>query len=277
MNNTPHPAPPIDELQNRLAFAAANTMPCAKLALEWFGKDTFKADHKADGSPVTIADQTIETELRKRIANDFPDDGILGEEFPDKAGTNNYQWVIDPIDGTISFVQGIPLFGTMLACLYDGVPVLGAIAMPCLDEIVYAATGLGCYHKVCEQDPKPAKVSSVTELSDALVSTTALTYFNTPQLRDLYLRIDAAAKHTRGLPDCYGFVLLATGRVDAVIEPSVSLWDIASVPPIIHEAGGISTDHNGNNTVHTNSIIAATPSVHSQLLNTIRATSTNEF
>jgi myo-inositol-1(or 4)-monophosphatase len=258
--------PPKEELQHRLAFAAANIMPCAKLALHWFGKDTYKADHKADGTPVTIADQTIETELRNRIANDFPDDGILGEEFPDKDGNNHYQWVIDPIDGTISFVQGIPLFGTMLACLYDGVPVLGAIAMPCIDELVYAANGLGCFHKVCEDDPKPARVSSVNQLSDALVNTTALTYFNTPELRALYDQIDQASKYTRGLPDCYGFVLLATGRVDAVIEPSVSLWDIASVPPLIHEAGGISTDLAGKDTVHTKSIVAATPGVHAQLM-----------
>jgi fructose-1,6-bisphosphatase/inositol monophosphatase family enzyme len=154
----------------------------------------------------------------------------------------------------------------MLACLYDGVPVLGAIAMPCIDELVYAANGLGCFHKVCEDDPKPARVSSVNQLSDALVNTTALTYFNTPELRALYDQIDQASKYTRGLPDCYGFVLLATGRVDAVIEPSVSLWDIASVPPLIHEAGGISTDLAGKDTVHTKSIVAATPGVHAQLM-----------
>tara|TARA_R110002096_G_scaffold173781_10_gene349136 strand:+ start:90121 stop:90942 length:822 start_codon:yes stop_codon:yes gene_type:complete len=257
--------PPTEELQTRLAFAATNTMPCAKLALQWFGKDTFTPDHKSDGTPVTIADQTIETELRNRITNDFPNDGILGEEFPDKDGTNEYQWVIDPIDGTISFVQGIPLFGTMLACLHNGVPVLGAIAMPCLDELVYAATGLGCFHKVCDDAPKPARVSSVDRLSDALVNTTALTYFTTPQQRALYEQIDTQSKHTRGFPDCYGIVLLATGRVDAVIEPNVALWDIASVPPIIHEAGGISTDLAGRDTVHTNSLLAATPSVHAEL------------
>jgi len=254
------------ELQTRLAFAATNTMPCAKLALQWFGKDTFTPDHKADGSPVTVADKAIETEIRKRISAAFPDDAILGEEFPDKDGTNDYQWVIDPIDGTISFVQGIPLFGTMLALLKNGTPVLGAIAMPCLDELVYAATDLGCHHQTNDNPPVPAKISKINQLSDALVNTTALTYFTTPKLRTLYNQIDAAAKHTRGFPDCYGIVLLATGRVDAVIEPSVALWDIASVPPIIHEAGGVSTDLAGNNTVHTNSILAATPGVHDELI-----------
>jgi histidinol-phosphatase len=257
------------EIQTRLAFAAANTMPCAKLALQWFGKDTYTPDDKADGTPVTIADKTIETELRKRISNNFPNDGILGEEFPDKDGTNDYQWVIDPIDGTISFVQGIPLFGTMLALLKNGTPVLGAIAMPCLDELVYAATGLGCFHQTIDNPPAPARVSQVDQLSDALVNTTAMTYFTTPKLRALYEQIDAASKHTRGFPDCYGIVLLATGRVDAVIEPTVALWDIASVPTIIHEAGGISTDITGKETVYTNSILAATPKVHSDLLKLI--------
>ena len=241
-------------------------MPCAKLALQWFGKDTFTPDHKADGSPVTVADKAIETELRKRITASFPDDAILGEEFDDKPGSSDYQWIIDPIDGTISFVQGIPLFGTMLACLYKGTPVIGAIAMPCLDELVYAATGLGAFHQTHSNAPVPARVSDVNELSIALVNTTAMTYFTTPPLRALYDNIDTACKYTRGFPDCYGIVLLATGRVDAVIEPVVALWDIASVRPIISEAGGVSTDIAGDNTVHTGSLLAATPGVHAQLL-----------
>jgi len=261
------------EIHARLQFVATNTMPCAKLALQWFGKDTFTPDHKADGSPVTIADKTIETKIRNRIEEAFPNDAILGEEFDDKLGTNDYQWVIDPIDGTISFVQGIPLFGTMLACLHKGTPVIGAIAMPCLDELVYAATGLGAFHQENSNDPVPAKVSNVNQLSNALVNTTALTYFTTPKLRTLYDRIDSECKYTRGFPDCYGIVLLATGRVDAVVEPTVAIWDIASVPPIIHEAGGISTDIAGNDTVQTGSVLAATPAVHSQLLNLIQTQS----
>jgi len=262
--------PPTDEIRSRLGFAAGNTMPCAKLALKWFGKDTFEPDHKSDGTPVTIADQTIETELRKRIAESFPDDAILGEEFPDKPGTNDYQWVIDPIDGTISFVQGVPLFGTMLACLYKGVPIIGAIAMPCLDEIVYAGSGLGAFHQTKDHKPVTARVSEVEQLDQALVNTTALTYFTTPEQRSLYDHIDDQCKHTRGFPDCYGIVLLATGRVDAVIEPNVALWDIASVPTLITEAGGVSTDLAGNDTVHTGSLLAATPGVHAQMLRLIK-------
>ena len=246
-------------------------MPCSKLALKWFQSDQCEADHKSDGTPVTIADRTIETELRKRICKAFPDDAILGEEFPDEPGTSGYQWVIDPIDGTISFVQGIPLFGTMLACLKDGVPVLGAIAMPCLDELVYAGSGLGAFHVQSGSDPTPARMSTVDTLSKALINTTALTYFTTPELRTLYDEIDSASKHTRGLPDCYGIVLLATGRVDAVIEPNVALWDIASVPPLIQEAGGTCTDFAGDPSVHSGSLLAATNGVHSELLEMTRS------
>jgi len=264
------PPPPL-EIHARLQFAATNTMPCAKLALDWFGKDTFTPDHKADGSPVTIADKAIETEIRKRIEEAFPNDAILGEEFEDKPGTNDYQWVIDPIDGTISFVQGIPLFGTMLACLHKGTPVIGAIAMPCLDELVYAATGLGCFHQLNGNPPIPARVSTVDQLDQALVNTTALTYFTTPQLRAFYEQMDAKSKYTRGYPDCYAIVLLATGRVDAVVEPTVAIWDIASVPPIISEAGGLATDIAGQHSVHTHSLLASTPAVHSQLLNLIQS------
>lgn len=241
-------------------------MPCAKLALKWFQSDDCIPDHKSDGTPVTIADRTIETELRNRIAKAFPDDAILGEEFPDEPGTSSYEWVIDPIDGTISFVQGIPLFGTMLACLKDGIPVIGAIAMPCLDELVFAATGLGAFHQQFGSEPKPARVSTVDQLDQALVNTTALTYFTSPQLRELYDQMDSSSKHTRGFPDCYGIVLLATGRVDAIVEPYVALWDIASVPPLIHEAGGKCSDFAGNPSVHNGSLLAATKGVHKQLL-----------
>jgi len=261
---------PTTELQSRLNFAATNTMPCAKLALKWFGKDTFTPNHKADGSPVTVADKAIETEIRKRITACFPNDAIIGEEFDDKPGTNDYQWIIDPIDGTISFVQGIPLFGTMLACLYKGTPVIGAIAMPCLDELVYAATGQGCFHQTNNNPPVPTRVSNIDQLDQAMVNTTSSMYFTTPAQRAWYNRFETASKYVRGLPDCYAFVLLATGRVDAVIEPIVSIWDIASIPPIIHEAGGISTDIAGNDTVHTGSVLAATPGVHAQLLEMTR-------
>lgn len=254
------------EIKARLDFTASTIMPCAKIALQWFQNADCKPDHKSDGTPVTIADRTIETELRNRISKAFPNDAILGEEFSDQQGTSGYQWVIDPIDGTISFVQGIPLFGTMLACLKDDVPVIGAIAMPCLDELVYAATGLGAFHQRADSEPVPARTSKIQQLDHALVNTTALTYFTTPELREFYDQMDASCKHTRGLPDCYGIVLLATGRVDAIVEPNVALWDIASVPPLVNEAGGTCTDFAGNQSVHTGSLLAATKGVHEQLL-----------
>ncbi|MFK7758494.1 MAG: inositol monophosphatase family protein [Phycisphaerales bacterium] len=257
---------PKNELKARLDFASANIMPCAKLSLKWFNNASLTADHKSDGSPVTIADKAIETEIRSRISRAFPDDAILGEEFDDKPGTNEYKWVIDPIDGTISFVQGIPLYGTMLACLHNDTPVLGAIAMPCLDEMIYGATGLGAFHQNKLETPTKAQVSTTSKLNQALISTTSLTYYDTPELRHLYEQLDNASKHTRGFPDCYAIVLLATGRIDAVIEPNVQIWDIASVPPIISEAGGISTDMHGNATVDSNAIVASAPELHPHLI-----------
>lgn len=255
-----------DELQLRLDFAVSAAQASSKLTLKYFGTDNLDQSTKHDGTPVTIADRACETDLRERISIAYPEDSILGEEFDRKIGTSEYEWVIDPIDGTISFVQGVPLFGTMLACMKNGFPILGVIAMPALDETVYAADNLGCWHSSKGTHPTLAHVSAVAKINEALINTTSMSYFVTPEHRRLYEQLDAQSKHTRGWSDCYGWVLLATGRVDAMVEPVLSLWDFAAAIPIITEAGGNWTDLSGNQSLDSGEMIASNGKLHDQIL-----------
>ena len=255
------------ELEQRLDFSVEAAKRAGEVTLKYFGKlDPEQRRIKSDGSPVTVADRESESLLRELISQRYPDDAILGEEFEDKPGTSGYKWVIDPIDGTISFVQGVPLYGTMLACLHDDDPILGVIHMPAFDETVWAATDLGCWHRQGSNPPVRGAVSSVTEPAEAIFTTTSLSYFDTPPLRDLYEQLDGICRYSRGWSDCYAWVLLATGRVDAVIEPSLSLWDFAAALPIIRELGGIWTDLAGNSTLEVTQILAANPTLHATLL-----------
>ncbi len=259
-----------DSLQHRLDFALAAAKSSSQITLKYFNQSNLDQSTKHDGTPVTIADRACESDLRDRIAAAYPEDSILGEEFPSKEGTSAYEWIIDPIDGTISFVQGVPLFGTMLACMKDGQPILGVITLPALNETVYAAQGLGCWHtspfNQNDHAPIKAKASTTSQLNQSLINTTSLSYFDTPQLRALYEQLDAQARHTRGWSDCYGFVLLATGRVDAIIEPVLSIWDFAAAIPIITESGAVWSDLAGNPDIASNQMLTANPALHDQLL-----------
>lgn len=256
-----------DDLRQRLEFAVDAAKASSRVTLKYFGqRSTLDERAKADGSPVTIADRESEADLRHRIGVVYPDDSILGEEFDRKVGSSEYEWVIDPIDGTISFVQGVPLYGTMLACLRDGHPELGVIVMPALHETVYAADGLGCWRQQATSEPVPARVSQVDRLENALVNTTSMSYFRTAEHRALYERLDAEAKYSRGWSDCYGWVLLATGRVDAVIEPVLSLWDFAAAIPIVREAGGEWSDFGGRKALESGEMVAANRALLDQIL-----------
>ncbi len=266
----------MNDIKQRLDFAVTAAQASSQITLDYFGQSTLNHDDKADGTPVTIADRACESDLRNRISAVFPDDSILGEEFERKIGTNEYEWVIDPIDGTISFIQGVPLFGTMLACMHKGKPVLGVITMPVLNETVYAAIDFGCWHTTNGGAPTKACVSSTDTLTQSLVNTTSMSYFETDELRKLYTRLDTHSKHTRGWSDCYGFVLLATGRVDAIVEPVLSIWDFAAAIPIITEAGGVWSDFSKNQNLDEGEIIACNPGLLPQIQSLLDNTETSD-
>ena len=147
------------QLSERLELARSAAREAGKLTLEFFQRADLAVERKADQSPVTAADREAEQLMRERIAAAFPDDAILGEEFPDRRGTSGYRWILDPIDGTKSFIHGVPLYGTLIGLEHGLQSVLGVIQIPALDECVYAAAGQGAWHVRGGAAPAPARVS----------------------------------------------------------------------------------------------------------------------
>ncbi len=200
---------------------------------------------KPDNSPVTAADRGAEEHLRARIEAAFPTHGIVGEEFGEKIGREPARWIIDPIDGTFSFMHGVPLYSVLIGFEWEGTMQVGVIHLPALGETVYAGRGLGCY---C--NGRRAAVSTVSDLSKASLAATSTKLIYEHGRGAAYERLRTACYTDRGWPDAYGYALLATGRVDIVLDPIVSVWDIAPVQPIVVEAGGTFTDWSGTPT-HT--------------------------
>ncbi|MDQ7013478.1 MAG: inositol monophosphatase family protein [Planctomycetota bacterium] len=232
--------------QQRLDTALEFAHAAGELTLGFFGGSGFEVSTKHDGSPVTTADRGAETLLRERIEAAFPGDGILGEEFGEKASGNGWRWVLDPIDGTVSFVRGVPLYGTLVACEYEGQTQVGVIHMPALGETVHASAGQGAWHVAGPgAEPTRARVSGTVDIGKAMMCTTSFGYFQQAgteaSLGELYSRFGK----TRGWSDCYAHVLCATGRIDAVVEPVLHPWDIAPMQVIYAEAGGRITDWRG--------------------------------
>ena len=208
------------------------------LILRHFQNPELEVERKGDDSPVTVADKECEIRLRDAIAKRFPKDGVLGEEFEEVPGSNGYRWVLDPIDGTKPFVRGVPLFGTLVGLERDGRCVLGVCRFPGLDEVVYAAAGQGAYWRRSTGERRAARVSAVSDPGEALFCTA-----NPRRWRD---RGAGAAldgftddyRLSRGWADCYGHMLVATGRAEVMVDPVMSLWDAAALLPILKEAGG---------------------------------------
>jgi histidinol-phosphatase len=192
------------------------------------------AETKADASPVTEADRAAELVVRELIGARFPDDAVLGEEGGETGEGARRRWIVDPIDGTRTFLRGVPFFGVMLALEVDGAPELGVIHFPALDETVYAARGAGCWW-----NGRRARVSATATLQDALLVTTDVANIDVQGLTPGWQRLTAAAGLVRTWGDCYGYALVATGRAEAMLDPILSIWDAAALVPIIEEAGGV--------------------------------------
>jgi histidinol-phosphatase len=228
-------------------------------------KGSFTLERKADNSLVTIADREAESHLRAAITRAFPDDGILGEEESEKIGTSERRWIVDPLDGTFSFVHGVPLCGVMIGLEIEDKPSLGVVNLPVLDEIVYAASGLGCYW-----NGEPARVSGTQSLNEALLLATDFgsceAYEFGRAAEELQRRV--SARRTWG--DCYGHILVATGRADIMLDPVMNVWDCAALLPILQEAGGTFTDWQGQPTIHGGNAISTNGLLFNMVMETIR-------
>jgi len=253
----------------RLEFAVGIAQQAGLLTLRYFRRQDLVVENKTDKSPVTIADRTAEELLRARIAERFPHDGIIGEEFGAVSGTSGYDWTLDPIDGTKSFIHGVPLFTTLVAVLQDDQPCLGVIHAPATGETVYAAHGGGCwYTPEAKSDPQPARVSKIKRLEEGLLLTSELEGFSTRRQggSDAFTRLQTAAKIARTWGDGYGYLLVATGRAEVMIDPNMNLWDAAPLQPIIEEAGGHFSDWQGNPTIRAGEALATNGLVTDEVL-----------
>ena len=258
---------------DRLDCALEAVVRAGDRIMEYFGSGDIGVVQKSDGSPVTKADRAAETLLREAIESAFPDDAILGEEFDDREGTSGYRWVLDPIDGTVSFVYAVPLFGTLVAIEhFEGdtpKTVAGIINCPALKEAVYAIDGGGAWHlRPGIDEPTPARVTMNDDIDEALICTTSVGYYRDDD-RAVFNRITEGVRRMRGWSDCYAYLLAATGRADAVVEPYVNAWDIAPMPVIMREAGGLHTDWAGNDTVYSSNSVASNGRIHEELLRII--------
>ena len=228
----------MSDLSDRLAFAVAAAEDVQPLILRHFQNPELEVERKGDDSPVTVADKECEIRLRDAIGKRFPHDGVLGEEFKEVAGTNSYRWVLDPIDGTKPFVHGVPLFGTLIGLERDGACVLGVARFPGLNEVVFGAEGLGATWINTRGVSRPARVSDVSAPDAALFCTANPRRWRDRGAGPAFERFTEDFRLTRGWADCYGHMLVATGRAEVMIDPIMSLWDAAALLPILKEAGG---------------------------------------
>ncbi len=252
--------PDSDTLRTARTFAEEIAWEAGRVTLQYF-KQEFTVEHKADKSPVTEADREAETVLRDRILSRYPNHAVLGEELGESGTAGSpFTWVLDPIDGTKSFVKGVPLYCVLIALLHQQQPILGVIHNPALDETVSAATGLGCTFQ-----GNPARVSTVHSLSEAWVMLTDPADMARVQ-PDFGRRLYQTAGHVRTWADAYGYLMVATGRAEVMLDPVMNLWDIAPLKPVIEEAGGRFTDINGNDNATGTSALATNALVHDAVL-----------
>ena len=228
-------------LRDILNFATDAAWQAGRITLRYF-QTGIAVERKADESPVTIADRDAETKLRDLIVARFPDDGIVGEEHGDKVGTTGRRWIVDPIDGTKSFVCGVPLYGVMVGVEVDGDPAVGVVHFPALNEMICAGKGLGC-----TWNGRVARVSAVSDMKDATVLLTDSVHLHGRD--EAIARICSRAKLVRGWGDCYGYMLVATGRAEVMLDPVMNVWDCAALAPILREAGGTFTTWTGEATI----------------------------
>jgi len=227
-------APAIDS--NLLDEAVAWAKAAGEFTLELFRTPDLDVDRKGDGSPVTVADRGAERLLRELIEASYPDDSILGEEEADRIGSSGRKWVIDPIDGTKAFTHGVGLYSNLLYLEDEHGPAIGVINLPALGETVYAGRGLGCF-----MNGTPCRVSDREKVAGSYLSTTWF-YGWTP---DQFAQVNDAGMQLRTWGDAYGYALVATGRIEAMYDPVLAWWDLASLLVIIPEAGGVITTTTG--------------------------------
>lgn len=246
-------------LEAYLDFAIDAAWQAGRLTLAHY-QTGVAVERKHDHSVVTIADRAAEQLMRRLISSRYPDHAVIGEEFGTDVTTASHCWVIDPIDGTNSFVRGVPFYGVLIALEIDGTPVVGVSYFPALDDMIAAASGLGC-----RWNGRRVQVSAVATLAEACITYT--------DGRGLRRRLDGEWDRLlsdtglqRGWGDCYGHCLVATGRADIMLDPRMNRWDCAALLPILQEAGGRFTDWRGNAVTDGGDAVSTNGVLHGEVL-----------
>jgi histidinol phosphatase-like enzyme (inositol monophosphatase family) len=248
-----------------LDFAVDAAWQAGRITLGYFQREVV-VERKGDQTPVTAADREAEAHIRDLIGRYWPDHGILGEEFGQVRGSSPYRWILDPIDGTKSFVCGVPLYSTLVALLENDSPVVGVINVPALDEIVYASRGGGCHW-----NGRVSHVSEISSLQDAVLLGTDLDTFARYGKADAWRRLVSATYLQRTWGDAYGYTLVATGRAEIMVDPIMSVWDCGPLQVILEEAGGTFTDWEGNPTIFGENSIATNGALFGDVMQLVRA------
>ena len=255
--------PPVD-LRAFLEFATDAAWAAGQSTLAHF-QSGVEIEHKADASPVTVADRGAERLLRQLIERRFPDHAVFGEEYGHDGSRARHRWVIDPIDGTQSFIRGVPIYGVLLGLEIDGVPVVGVSHFPALNELVAAARGEGCWW-----NGRRARVSQTKALAEA-----AIGYSDSRMLAERmgagWLELQRASRVQRGWGDCYGHCLVATGRLDVMLDAAMNPWDCCALIPILEEAGGRFTDWKGRTIVDGGDAFSSNGRLHDEVLARLRS------
>ncbi len=250
-----------DRVSEFLEFAEGTVRDVGRTIARRFRERNFSVEEKGDGSPVTEADRDAEEKLRERISRKFPDHGFIGEEWGVQNDDREFVWVLDPIDGTKSFVHGVPLFGTLVGLLYQGRPVVGLIHQPVIDRMV---TG---DNRSAFLDGKPTKVRAIRPLREATLLYTDPSDRVLLGAGDAFRRLQEEAGVVRSWGDCFGYLLLASGQADMMIDPIMAPWDMLPLLPVLRGAGAVVTGFNGNVPEEGKSLVASTgKALHDQVL-----------
>lgn len=232
----------------------------SSVIIKRYFRSELSVENKNDLSPVTIADKLTEEKIRELIKKEFPSHGIIGEEFGNENEGAEFVWVIDPIDGTKSFVSGALSFGTLIALIKNNDPIIGVINHPILDEFLIGD------NQIALLNDNKVSIRSCKNITESTLLTTDHLNVSKYQSKNGFENLISKVKLYRNWGDCYGYYLLATGFADIMIDPIMSVWDAMALIPIINGAGGKITDYQGGNPVTGNSIVASNPLIHNEVI-----------
>ncbi len=235
------------------------------ITLRGFGDSSIRVESKRDQTPVTEIDRTAEEAIRGILERHLPDDAVLGEEFGTTGGGPR-QWVIDPVDGTKNYIRGVPVWGSLIALLVEGDPVMGVVSAPALGSRWFASRGDGAWKGRGPGDAARIRVSTVDSLSEAGLSYSSLTGWEEEGLLDQFLILQRQMGRTRAFGDFWSYMLVAEGTVEVATEPSLALYDMAALAPIVEEAGGRFTSLAGDRGPFGGDALATNGLLHDEVL-----------